>query len=429
MLGHMSLFAGMRLHSLILAAAMHAPVVPLAYAPKVRHFARMLGLADETFEFAGFTAERFADALVARLGAARGDARAPGPGGRGREGARPRRVRRLRRALHRPGGRRGAAMTLPATLVDAHAHLHACFGLEAFLDGAWDGFQRAAADLGRPLDCGVLLLTQTAGDERFERLVVEATPQGSARGGRPGWSIARTGEPESLAARRADGARLLIVCGRQLRTAEGLELLALATCARFADGQPLAAALRGVEAAGAIPVLPWGVGKWTGKRGRIVGGLIDAGRPGLACRRQRQPAAALARAGAAAPRPQPRDARAPRQRPPAAGVGGGARRPLRLRARRRARRGPARSGPRAPPCRPADAGSSPTAASSPPGASPQPGAPAAARLRCPGRPVAAVGSGGNRGNPAALQSPLPPFRKGGCSGPFRRRSPYRGSTR
>lgn len=63
-LGHMSLFAGMRLHSLILAAAMHAPVVPLAYAPKVRHFARMLGLADETFEFAGFTAERFADALA-----------------------------------------------------------------------------------------------------------------------------------------------------------------------------------------------------------------------------------------------------------------------------------------------------------------------------------------------------------------------------
>jgi polysaccharide pyruvyl transferase WcaK-like protein len=64
-LGHMSLFAGMRLHSLILAAAMHAPVVPLAYAPKVRHFARMLGLAGETFEFAGFTAERFADALAA----------------------------------------------------------------------------------------------------------------------------------------------------------------------------------------------------------------------------------------------------------------------------------------------------------------------------------------------------------------------------
>ena len=55
----------MRLHSLILSAAMYTPVLALAYAPKVRHFARMLGLTGETFEFAGFTAERFANALAA----------------------------------------------------------------------------------------------------------------------------------------------------------------------------------------------------------------------------------------------------------------------------------------------------------------------------------------------------------------------------
>lgn len=64
-LAHTSLFAGMRLHSLILAAAMGVPVVPLAYAPKVRHFALTLDLPDTTFEFAGFSAERFADALAA----------------------------------------------------------------------------------------------------------------------------------------------------------------------------------------------------------------------------------------------------------------------------------------------------------------------------------------------------------------------------
>lgn len=63
-LARTSLFVGMRLHSLILAAAMQAPVMPLAYAPKVRHFARMLGIADAAFEFAGFSGERFAGALV-----------------------------------------------------------------------------------------------------------------------------------------------------------------------------------------------------------------------------------------------------------------------------------------------------------------------------------------------------------------------------
>lgn len=174
-------------------------------------------------------------------------------------------------------------MTHPVTLVDAHAHLHACFGLEAFLDGAWEAFRRAAAGLGRPLDQGLLLLAQTAGDERFERLAAEAAPP-RAEPARPrGWSLTRTAEPESLVARRADGARVVLACGRQIRTAEGLELLALATGARFADGQPIAAAVRAIEAAGAIPVLPWGVGKWTGRRGRIVANLIDTGRPGLAC--------------------------------------------------------------------------------------------------------------------------------------------------
>ncbi len=63
-LAQTSLFAGMRLHSLILAAAMEVPVVPLAYAPKVRHFARMLGLEEASFEFAGFSGERLAAALT-----------------------------------------------------------------------------------------------------------------------------------------------------------------------------------------------------------------------------------------------------------------------------------------------------------------------------------------------------------------------------
>lgn len=63
-LGRMSLFVGMRLHSLILSAAMYSPVLALAYAPKVRHFVKALGIEDCAFEFAGFSADRLADAIV-----------------------------------------------------------------------------------------------------------------------------------------------------------------------------------------------------------------------------------------------------------------------------------------------------------------------------------------------------------------------------
>lgn len=68
-LGRMSLFIGMRLHSLILASTMGAPVLPLAYAPKVRHFARTLGIGESSFEFAGFSSERLAAAVTQAWGA------------------------------------------------------------------------------------------------------------------------------------------------------------------------------------------------------------------------------------------------------------------------------------------------------------------------------------------------------------------------
>lgn len=63
-LGRMSLFVGMRLHSLILSAAMGAPVLALAYAPKVRHFVRMLGIEEATFEFSGFSGDALAGAIA-----------------------------------------------------------------------------------------------------------------------------------------------------------------------------------------------------------------------------------------------------------------------------------------------------------------------------------------------------------------------------
>lgn len=180
-------------------------------------------------------------------------------------------------ATHAAGG------AVTATLVDAHAHLHDCFALGDFLDGARDGFRRGAADLGLHPATGVLLLAQTTGDEKFEHLAAAAAPPRSEPPRTVGWSLARTGEPVSLVARRDGGMRVVLVSGRQIRTAEGLEVLALATCARFEDGQPIAAVLAQVAAAGALAVLPWGVGKWFGRRGRLVADLIDEASPGLAC--------------------------------------------------------------------------------------------------------------------------------------------------
>jgi polysaccharide pyruvyl transferase WcaK-like protein len=56
--GRMRYFAGMRVHSIILASAANVPCIGLAYAPKVRHFMELMGTPECTLELADFTPDR-----------------------------------------------------------------------------------------------------------------------------------------------------------------------------------------------------------------------------------------------------------------------------------------------------------------------------------------------------------------------------------
>jgi hypothetical protein len=157
-----------------------------------------------------------------------------------------------------------------AVLIDAHVHFHDCFDLGAFLDGATGNFERARRALPQPSGGpDVLMLAERAGDRWFDDWWNDP---GRGTGS---WRFDRTAEPSSLLARLAGQTRLVVVAGRQLVTSEGLEVLALGTRAELASGRDLEATLDAVRAAGALPVLPWGVGKWLGARGRLVDEAIE----------------------------------------------------------------------------------------------------------------------------------------------------------
>jgi hypothetical protein len=149
-------------------------------------------------------------------------------------------------------------------LIDAHVHCHGCFAAPAFLDHAAAGFTAAARGLdlaARPI--GWLLFAELPDDHYFDDL----------RHGRlesPGWTLAATREDASLIARRPDGTTIVLVAGRQATTSEGLEVLALGSDAPLADGERLATTIERVRASGAVAVLPWGFGKWWGRRGRTI---------------------------------------------------------------------------------------------------------------------------------------------------------------
>ncbi len=164
-------------------------------------------------------------------------------------------------------------------LLDAHVHFHAAFSRRLFFDGALSNLRSAAAELGLAADTvGCLMFTESRGAQAFEVFLQEANGAPRSDGERC-WSFERTDEDNSLwAVRDPNPRRLLLIAGRQLVTREGLEVLALGCRAELADGEPLRAAIDATLAAGAIPIVPWGFGKWWGRRGALLAELLQ--RPG-----------------------------------------------------------------------------------------------------------------------------------------------------
>lgn len=156
-------------------------------------------------------------------------------------------------------------------LADAHVHLHDCFPLDRVLDAALENFSR----LEKPGVAfqGVLFLAEMAHQNQFEQLFQQA---GQEQGHKVGdWVLSRTEETVSLSAVHLCGQEIFILAGRQLVTAEKLEVLALITNHAFVDGMALEETIDRILAADGVPVLPWGVGKWIGKRGKLLQTLLQ----------------------------------------------------------------------------------------------------------------------------------------------------------
>ena len=156
-------------------------------------------------------------------------------------------------------------------LIDAHVHIHDSVDVAEFLDRAAEQRDAAARQLGLSAAVpGTLMLTESEGAAAYARLAAQA----GRRVGR--WMVQGTDEAEALRLQTESAGPLVVVAGRQVVTAERLELLALGTLATFRDGQPVRSVIEQVHDASALAVLPWGFGKWVGRRGKMVQSLLHA---------------------------------------------------------------------------------------------------------------------------------------------------------
>ncbi|HMK65312.1 MAG TPA: hypothetical protein VK564_05915, partial [Thermodesulfobacteriota bacterium] len=139
-------------------------------------------------------------------------------------------------------------MQAPLIIADGHVHIHECFDFRRLLDRALNNFRREA---GRPF-LGLLFLTDIKPKGSFLTLQKELTEKGGEQRLGP-WTIQTTGEDLSLAAQITPEERLFLIAGRQLKTAEGLEVLALGTLGQLEEGYSLITMAQKIILSGGLP--------------------------------------------------------------------------------------------------------------------------------------------------------------------------------
>lgn len=162
-------------------------------------------------------------------------------------------------------------------LADTHVHLYDAYDLDACFTFAFDNFRRIERGCGPAGASGaikLLCLAERRDCRMFERL----------REGGKGVPLSRHrvepgAELAAVVVRNAADETLHLVAGRQVATRERLEVLALGGDVGVPDGKDILETIGRVRDEGALPVLAWAVGKWTGRRAEVVRSVLGVESP------------------------------------------------------------------------------------------------------------------------------------------------------
>jgi hypothetical protein len=148
-------------------------------------------------------------------------------------------------------------------VADTHLHFYPCYDVNAGLRNLSSNLAKLASDA---VKAGFLA---ERGDCNFFSDLQNGKIRPDA-----GIEVQSASQPEALILRGMDANKLFLFAGRQIVTAERIEILALTCDARILDGKPADETVRAVLKASGIPVLSWAPGKWFFERGQVVRRLI-----------------------------------------------------------------------------------------------------------------------------------------------------------
>ena len=157
-------------------------------------------------------------------------------------------------------------------LIDSHVHIYNCFSIRSFFANALNNFRIQCLNSGFKNFIGILFLTETKDYNYFSRIKQNHFKKELDE---LGLKLIQNNEVDSLVYKSIENNYIVLIAGKQIITLEKLEVLALGTVENLDYGKSLQDSIEFINSIGALPVLPWGVGKWIGTRGQIIKDFIE----------------------------------------------------------------------------------------------------------------------------------------------------------
>ena len=154
---------------------------------------------------------------------------------------------------------------------DGHVHIYPFMSVENVLNAASRNFFGSHENTASGYEIGILLVADPAGVRGYDRLLDHG--QDACRDEECQWLPTESSD-RSVTFQHASGRKIIAVRGQQLITTEGLEVLGIGQKSDLSSGLALPEMLEGIRAAGGWSIIAWGVGKWTGRRGRLVTEMV-----------------------------------------------------------------------------------------------------------------------------------------------------------
>ncbi|MDM8541022.1 hypothetical protein QUF90_08030 [Desulfococcaceae bacterium HSG9] len=154
-------------------------------------------------------------------------------------------------------------------IADTHIHLYPCYDLITAFDNLRLNLQKLAPAASRAAFFS----------ERSDCNYFAGIRDGSVKVISDDFRIEPLDEKDGLVLIEKNDSVLYLFPGRQIVSAERIEILALTTDMAIDDDLPAQDVLNAVTDAGGVPVLSWAPGKWMFKRKNVISELINSFSP------------------------------------------------------------------------------------------------------------------------------------------------------